>query len=80
MDSVRDVALKALDQVIDPATGKGLASAGLVQGLVIRDGKAGFMLEAPASAAAAYGPVREQAEKVLASLPGIEKAQVVLTT
>ncbi|HYG25845.1 MAG TPA: Mrp/NBP35 family ATP-binding protein, partial [Caulobacteraceae bacterium] len=44
------------------------------------DGKAGFMLEVPASAAAGYGPVREQAEKVLAALPGIEKAQVVLTT
>ncbi|HEX5776825.1 MAG TPA: Mrp/NBP35 family ATP-binding protein, partial [Caulobacteraceae bacterium] len=58
----------------------GIASAGLVQGLVVRDGKAGFMIEVPASAAAAYGPVREEAERVLAALPGIEKAQVVLTT
>lgn len=80
MDSSRDAALKALDQVIDPQSGRGLASAGLVQGLVIREGRAGFMLEVPASAAAAYGPVREEAERVLAGLPGIEKAQVVLTT
>ncbi|HEX5775403.1 MAG TPA: iron-sulfur cluster assembly protein, partial [Caulobacteraceae bacterium] len=76
----RDAALKALDGVTDPRTGRGLVSAGLVQGLVVRDGKAGFMIEVPASAAGAYGSVREEAEKVLAALPGIEKAQVVLTT
>jgi ATP-binding protein involved in chromosome partitioning len=76
----RDAALRALDTVRDPATGRGLTSAGLVQGLVVRDGRAGFMLEVPASAAAAYGPVREEAEKVLAALPGVERAQVVLTT
>ena len=76
----RDAALRALDTVRDPATGRGLASAGLVQGLVVRDGRAGFMLEVPASAAAAYGPVREEAEKVLAALPGVARAQVVLTT
>jgi ATP-binding protein involved in chromosome partitioning len=76
----RDAALKALDAVADPRSGRGLAAAGLVQGLVVRDGKAGFMLEVPASAAAAYGPVREAAEAVLAGLPGVTKAQVVLTT
>lgn len=76
----RDAALRALDTVRDPTTGNGLTSAGLVQGLVVRDGRAGFMLEVPASAAAAYGPVREEAERVLAGLPGVERAQVVLTT
>ena len=76
----RDAALRALDTVHDPVTGRGLTSAGLVQGLVVRDGRAGFMLEVPASAAATYGPVREEAEKVLAGLPGVERAQVVLTT
>ncbi|HEX6860832.1 MAG TPA: Mrp/NBP35 family ATP-binding protein [Caulobacteraceae bacterium] len=76
----RDAALKALDTVIDPVSGKGLAAAGLVQGLVVREGRAGFMLEVPAPQAGAYGPVREQAEQMLAALPGVEKAQVVLTT
>ena len=80
MEIDRDAALAALDRVIDPRTGQGLAAAGLVQGLVVREGRAGFMLEVPAAAAAAYGPVREAAEKALAALPGIEKAQVVLTT
>ncbi len=75
----RDAALRALDAVIDPRTGQGLATAGLVQGLVIREGRAGFMLEVPAADAPAYAPVRAQAEAVLAGLPGVERAQVVLT-
>lgn len=75
-----DAALTALDGIRDPSTGKGLATAGLVQGLMIRDGRAGFMLEVPAKVAQLYAPVRDAAEKALAALPGIERAQVVLTT
>jgi len=75
----RDAVLAALDQVRDPRTGKGLAEAGLVQGLVLRDDRAGFMLEAPAGQLEAYGPVREAAEQALRRVPGVAKAQVVLT-
>jgi ATP-binding protein involved in chromosome partitioning len=74
-----DDARLALDLVVDPVSGEGLVAAGLVQGLVVRAGRAGFMLEVPASQAAAYAPVREAAEKVLAGLPGVDVAQVVLT-
>jgi ATP-binding protein involved in chromosome partitioning len=74
-----DDARAALDLVVDPVSGQGLVAAGLVQGLVVRAGRAGFMLEVPASQAATYAPVREAAEKVLAGLPGVEVAQVVLT-
>jgi ATP-binding protein involved in chromosome partitioning len=75
----RDALLAALDGVTDPRSGKGIAAAGLVQGLVLRDGTAGFMLEVPAADAGRYGPVRDAAERVLASLPGVTRAQVVLT-
>ncbi|MFZ5669210.1 MAG: Mrp/NBP35 family ATP-binding protein [Pseudomonadota bacterium] len=75
----RDAALRALDAVVDPRTGKGLVAAGLVQGLTIRDGRAGFMLEVPAADARRYAPVRDAAEKALAGLAGVSKAQVVLT-
>jgi ATP-binding protein involved in chromosome partitioning len=71
--------LAALDQVIDPRTGKGLAQAGLVRGLVLREGRAAFMLEVPADAAARYAPVREAAERVLSTVRAVESAQVVLT-
>jgi len=74
-----DDARVALDRIADPASGQGLVAAGLVQGLVVRNGRAGFMLEVPASQAAAYAPIRVAAEKALAALPGVEQAQVVLT-
>jgi len=74
-----DDARAALDRIADPASGQGLVAAGLVQGLVVRNGRAGFMLEVPASVVASYAPVREAAEKALAALPGVETAQVVLT-
>jgi ATP-binding protein involved in chromosome partitioning len=74
-----DDARVALDRITDPVSRQGLVAAGLVQGLVVRNGRAGFMLEVPAANAAAYAPVREAAEKALAALPGIDVAQVVLT-
>jgi ATP-binding protein involved in chromosome partitioning len=71
--------LAALDKVIDPRTGKGLATAGLVRGLVLREGRAAFMLEVPADEAARYAPVREAAERVLSTVRAVASAQVVLT-
>ncbi|MFI4976139.1 MAG: Mrp/NBP35 family ATP-binding protein [Caulobacterales bacterium] len=75
----KDRLLAALDRVKDPKTGRGLAAAGLVQGLSVRDGRAGFIMEVPSEEAALYAYVREQAEKALAAVPGVVKAQVVLT-
>ena len=75
----RAAVLKALDAVIDPVSGKGLVAAGLVHGLALRPGRAGFVLEAPAADAARYQPVRAAAEAALAALPGVREAQVVLT-
>jgi ATP-binding protein involved in chromosome partitioning len=75
----KDRVLAALDKVIDPRSGRGLNAAGLVEGLMIGEGRAGFMLEVPAEDAARYAHVREAAEKALKAVPGVEKAQVVLT-
>jgi ATP-binding protein involved in chromosome partitioning len=75
----RDRILAALDKVKDPKSGRGLVAAGLVQGLMVGEGRAGFMLEVPSEDAAHYAPVREAAEKALKAVPGVLKAQVVLT-
>ena len=75
----RATLMAALDRVIDPRTGKGLAAAGLVRGLILAPGRAGFMLEVPADQVALYQPVRDAAEALIAGLPGVRKAQVVLT-
>jgi metal-sulfur cluster biosynthetic enzyme len=78
--SERDAILALLDTIKDPKTGRGLRQAGLVQGLVVAEGRAGFMIEAPPEDVALYAPVRDAAERALAAMPGITKAQVVLTT
>ncbi len=75
----RNTVLAALDGVLDPKTGKGLATAGLVRGLTIGPGRAGFMLEVPGSETALYAPVRDAAQAALSAVAGVAKAQVVLT-
>ena len=75
----RAAVLAALDAVIDPKSGQGLATAGLVQGLVVADGRAGFVMEVPASETALYAPVRDAAEAILKAMPGMERVSVVLT-
>jgi ATP-binding protein involved in chromosome partitioning len=75
----RDLILAALDGVTDPKSGRGLAASGLVQGLVVSEGRAGFMLEVARQDAGLYAPVREAAERALLAVPGVERAQVVLT-
>ncbi|HYD27481.1 Mrp/NBP35 family ATP-binding protein [Brevundimonas sp.] len=79
----RDQVLAALDAVIDPKSGQGLAAAGLVQGLTVAaadDGvRAGFVMEVPARETAVYAPVRDAAEAALRALPGVARVSVVLT-
>ncbi len=76
----RTAILEALDSVIDPKSGNGLTSAGLVRGLVLRSGRAAFMLEVAPADIDLYRPVRDKAEEVLAMADGVEVAQVVLTS
>ena len=75
----RSTVLRALDAVIDPKSGRGLAEAGLVQGLVVAADRAGFVIEVAPADAALYAPVRDAAEAALAALPGIARVSVVLT-
>jgi len=75
----RAAILSALDDVRDPKSGKGLAAAGLVRGLILREGRAAFMLEVAQGDVELYQPVRDAAEQVLARASGVAKAQVILT-
>jgi ATP-binding protein involved in chromosome partitioning len=75
----REAVLSALEGVIDPRSGQGLVAAGLVQALSVRAGRAGFMLEVAPADADLYAPVRDAAEAALRRVPGVERAQVVLT-
>jgi ATP-binding protein involved in chromosome partitioning len=75
----RSRVLAALEAVKDPKTGRGLVSAGLVQALVVHPGRAGFMMEVETGEGPLYASVRDEAERALLGVPGVDKAQVVLT-
>ncbi len=75
----RQQILDALNALADPISGKGLVDAGLVQGLSLREDRAGFMIEVPGEHVKTYEPVRQAAEATLLAIPGVAKAQVVLT-
>ena len=75
----RTAVIAALDAVIDPVSGQGLVAAGLIQGLVVAEDRAGFALEVDRSQAAAYAPVRDAAEAALKAIPGMARVSVILT-
>jgi len=79
MTVTRETVLTALAHVIDPATGKNIVQTNMVEGLAIRDGHVGFAIEVPAARGHDAEPLRKAAEKIVAELPGVLSATVVLT-
>ncbi|MFO1014841.1 MAG: Mrp/NBP35 family ATP-binding protein [Caulobacteraceae bacterium] len=75
----KEAVIAALRAVQDPKSGRDLVDAGLVQAVSVREDRVGFMMEVPPELVTRYGPVRDAAEAVLKAIPGVAKAQVVLT-
>src|SRR5579859_4195966 len=75
----RENVLKALARVVDPASGKPIAEAGLVQGLVVKSGHVSFAIEVPASRGPRAEPLRKRAEAEVSALPGVLPVTGVLT-
>ena len=74
-DSLRE----ALRDIADPATGKDIVSAGLVEGIEVRGGLVQVSLLTDRQRAPAMEPVRRQVEKHLERQPGVKNATAVLT-
>jgi ATP-binding protein involved in chromosome partitioning len=79
MNVTKEQVLAALQSVKDPVSGQDIVAAGLVSGLLVKDDRAGFILDVGAAQAPAYRSVQAEAEKILAQIPGINQAMVVLT-
>jgi len=75
----KEQVLDALRQVTEPESGRDVVSAGLIQGLVVKDGKVGFALEVTPEKAEAMEAVRVACETAILNLPGVEKVTGVLT-
>lgn len=78
-ETLAEAVTVALRSVKDPATGRDVVSAGMVQGLAARDGLVQFSLEVPRERAAQMEPLRAAAQKAAAAVPGVLSATVVLT-
>ncbi|WP_102958794.1 Mrp/NBP35 family ATP-binding protein [Mangrovicella endophytica] len=78
-DALKQQVRDALARLPTPDGGGDVVSRGMVSDIFIADRKAFFSLQVPASEAERFEPFRQQAEKAVASLPGIASAMVALT-
>jgi ATP-binding protein involved in chromosome partitioning len=79
MAATREDVLKALERVVDPATGKNVVASDMIEGLVVKGGHVGFAVEVTASRGRDAEPLRKQCEDAVAALSGILSVTAVLT-
>ncbi len=79
-EALAEAVRTALRGLRDPVGGRDLIEAGMVQGLVVRDGGlVQFALEVPRERAREMEPLRAAAEQAAAAVPGVLSATCVLT-
>jgi len=79
MTTLRDDVLKALDQVIDPVSGRTVVQQDMIQGLVVKDGHVGFALEVAPSQGPKSEPLRKICEAMVLGVKGVKSVTAVLT-
>jgi ATP-binding protein involved in chromosome partitioning len=77
--ATREDVLKALERIVDPASGKSIAASGMVEGLVVKDGHVGFALEVDPARGREAEPLRKRCEGAVAALPGVLSVTAILT-
>jgi ATP-binding protein involved in chromosome partitioning len=75
----REEVLRALDQVIDPVSGRSVVQQDIIQGLAVRDGNVGFAVEVNAERGREAEPLRRACEVAVAAVPGVLSVTAVLT-
>lgn len=79
MTDLRNDVLKALDQVVDPTSGRTVVQQDMIQGLVVKDGHVGFVLEVAPDRAAASEGLRKICEAMALGVAGVKSVTAVLT-
>ena len=74
-----DAILAKLKTIKTPDGKQDLVSAGMVSEIFIKDGSVMFSINVDADAAKAMEPIRQQVEREVLSMDGVEKAMVALT-
>ncbi|MDE3116148.1 MAG: Mrp/NBP35 family ATP-binding protein [Pseudomonadota bacterium] len=78
-EATRDQVMAALGRVTDPATGKSVAAAGMIEGLVIKGGHVGFSIQVAPERGAQSEPLRKACEAAVSALSGVLSVTAVLT-
>jgi len=79
MTVTREDVLKALETVVDPASGRNVVAAGMIGGLVLKGRNVGFALEVAPERGRQAEPLRKACEAAVAALPGVASVSAVLT-
>jgi ATP-binding protein involved in chromosome partitioning len=79
MTDLRNDVLAALDQVIDPASDRTVVQQDMIQGLVVKDGHVGFVLEVAPERASASEGLRKICEAMALGVKGVKSVTAVLT-
>ena len=72
--------LEALKAVRDPDRGEDIVSLGMISGLVLKQGNVGFSIEVAPERGPALEPLRKEAERAAAAVPGVLSVTAVLTS
>ena len=78
-DASPDALRESLRAITDPASGRDIVAAGLVEAVEVRGGLVQATLLTDRAHAAAMEPVRRQAEALLMRQPGVSNATAILT-
>src|SRR5664279_4399882 len=79
VDTSSDALRTALQAIKDPASGRDIVSAGLVEGIEVRGGLVQVALLTDRAHAEAMEPVRREVEALLMRQPGVTNATAILT-
>ncbi|MBV8978978.1 MAG: Mrp/NBP35 family ATP-binding protein [Alphaproteobacteria bacterium] len=79
MAVTREDVLKALDRIVDPASGRSVVASGMITGLALKGRNVIFALEVAPERGREAEPLRRACEDAVAALPGIASVSAVLT-
>lgn len=71
--------MKILEQIADPERTGNIVEQGRIVGLVEKDGHVSFAIDLPASLASKSEDLRQKAESLVATIPGITNVKAILT-
>ena len=71
--------MQALKSVQDPDSDRDIVSAGMISGVIVKEGNVGFAIEVDPKRGAQLEPLRKSAEKAVEALPGVLSVTAVLT-